>query len=87
MDYQTELPYGMRVFENGRVELFNRKYEVIRTSNPFEEERQGVRFYEIWFYNDANSPEISDQTGSFIRELLYRWDYGQEVLISRWSGV
>ncbi|MCJ7839962.1 hypothetical protein MUB24_03345 [Lederbergia sp. NSJ-179] len=87
MNYITDLPYGIRVFENGRVELFNRNYEIIRTVNPFEKEKIGVSFYEVWFYDDSTSPIKNQQSDTFVRELLERWDRSPTAHVERWREL
>lgn len=85
MNFSLDLPYGMRVFENGRLELFNRKYEVIRVSNPFLKVREEVQFYEVWFYDDSMDPKKSQSTEVFIKELLTRWDFCTKSNVKRWA--
>lgn len=85
MNFDLELPYGMRVFENGRIEIFNRRYERIRVKNPFIKEKKGVQFYEVWFYDDATCPKKSPKTEMFLREFLVRWDLGTPPQVKRWS--
>lgn len=67
---RTELPYGVRTYANGTIELFNRKYETLLRRGP---EREGRLTSEVWYYTDANPPWKDSQTKLSCERILRRW--------------
>lgn len=66
---RSELPYGVRKYANGAMELFNRKYEVIARKGPEPEGRQTFQGY---YYNDSNPPWRSEES-RLKCESVWRW--------------
>lgn len=67
---REELPYGVRTFSNGTIELFNRKYETLARRGP---EPEGHPTSEVWYYTDANPPWEDRQTKLRCEQILRGW--------------